>query len=70
MSNAKHVFKRITTFDSENVDYELDGVHLINANHDDHGWSGMADIQNLLKAIAERIGAEWVEDEATEEEDD
>lgn len=56
----KHVFtvKRVS---DDRIDYALDGEHLVNANHDDHGWAGMEEIEKLVKAIAGKIGADVVE---------
>jgi hypothetical protein len=55
-----HVFT-ISRPNDDTAEYALDGAHLITANHDEHGWSGMEAIEKLVNAIAEKIGARVAE---------
>ncbi|MEX3764412.1 hypothetical protein [Paraburkholderia phenoliruptrix] len=62
---SKHVFT-VKRVHDERVDYSLDGELLVSANHDDHGWAGMEEIDKLVKLIAGKIGADVVEVDAEE----
>lgn len=39
----------------------LNGEYLMQANHDDHGWSGMESMRDLVDKVAKGIGAEVVD---------
>jgi hypothetical protein len=41
----------------EAIDIELNGLVLVTANHDDHGWDGMRLAIDLTRAIAGGMGA-------------
>jgi hypothetical protein len=47
---------RVTGCDEEKVGYEINGKHIITANHDDHGWSGMETIEMVFEAFAKELG--------------
>lgn len=53
----KHLFK-IERPNEETVDFYVNGEHVGNANHDEHGWSGMSAAVNLFRSVAKQIGAE------------
>lgn len=48
----------ITHISDEEVSYKLNGTHLLTANHDDDGWSGMERVNSMMMAVAKEIGAE------------
>lgn len=48
----------------ERFDVLLDGQHLIQANHDEHGWDGMGAVRKVVDGVARIIGAEIVEVDA------
>lgn len=50
----------------ERFDVLLDGQHLIQANHDDHGWEGMDAVRKIVEGVARVIGAEIVDVPAEE----
>ncbi len=53
------VFREI---DDERCEVELDGTHIIEMNHDDHGWDGMDTIRTAFIKAASIAG--WkVEDQ-------
>lgn len=52
---ADHIFT-IQSPNDEVVEYYLDGEHLITANHDEHGWSGMEGIEAMVATIAKNLG--------------
>lgn len=53
---STHVFT-VKQLDDEHVEYSLNGVHLITANHEDDGWAGMERIGLLVNGIAASFGA-------------
>lgn len=46
----------IHEINEECVEYWIGGNLLIEANHDDHGWSGMEGINKALTLMAEACG--------------
>jgi hypothetical protein len=62
-ASGAYVFT-ISRPNDDTAEYALDGAHLIRANHDEHGWSGMEAIEKTVKAIAVKIGARVEEVEA------
>lgn len=53
----------VITEGEETVSFKLvaeDGTetHIINANHDDHGWQAMQDIGTSLETLATALGVE------------
>jgi hypothetical protein len=57
---SKITFKRP---DEENLDVYVDGEHVGNVNHDDHGWSGMQSAEDLVRRIAEALKIEVTDEE-------
>jgi hypothetical protein len=53
---AKKVLKIVEVSD-ECKEYYLNDHLIMRANHDDHGWSGMEDIDKIARAMAEGCGA-------------
>jgi hypothetical protein len=57
----------------EILDLLIDGVEVASANHDDHGWSGMAAFEKLAVTLVKAFGGdeigevEFVDDEADDE---
>lgn len=52
----QHVFKFVRP-DDEVLEVHLDGQHVVTANHDEDGWSGMRKVEETIKEIAKIIGA-------------
>jgi len=45
----------------ERFDVLLNGEHIIQANHDEHGWDGMDAVRKAVEGIARVIGADVIE---------
>lgn len=54
----------------EIIDLFIDGREVASANHDDHGWSGMAAFEKLAVTLVRAFGSEITEVEANEDDDD
>jgi len=57
---AKKILKIVEVSD-ERKEYYLNDHLIMSANHDDHGWFGMEDIDKIARAMAEGCGASIVE---------
>jgi hypothetical protein len=65
---AKKILKIVEVSD-ERKEYYLNDHLIMSANHDDHGWAGMEDIDRIARAMAEGCGASIVESYAEQEEE-
>lgn len=54
----------------EIIDLLIDGREVASANHDDHGWAGMAAFEKLAVTLVRAFGGEITEVEAAEDDDD
>lgn len=43
--------------DDEHIEVWIGGREVASANHDEHGWSGMRDIEETARAVAKVLGA-------------
>lgn len=59
----------IRTIDDETEEYHIGGKRLVRANHDEHGWSGMAAVREGLTAMAEALGVPVRHEDGEEEGD-
>ena len=50
----------------ELVEFYVNGELVGNANHDEHGWSGIEATTSLFESIARTVGAELLESDEQE----
>lgn len=56
--------------DGETTEYLLDGHHLITANHDTDGWTGMERINDVIQSIADRLEIKVIADAGDDTQED
>ena len=50
---------QIKQIDDEQIEVLVDGKHIGSANHDEDGSVGMAKVEEIAKAIAKAVGADF-----------